>query len=166
MKTIHIKKGTDEQIKKTLCIAGDVVTFASKRELNRAIAQINRDSTLFLIELNEMYIQLFSEYRRAWFQMKSYRGMNYRTENAIRTQLDFVANRFDHLTSYEHSAFILFVDLKKICLFLQTAADELAAFYRTKNNTMPAHGIDIIKKRLVVLTAEIVAYRVTDCNTQ
>jgi hypothetical protein len=54
---------------------------------------------------------------------------------------------------------MVFVDLKKICHYLNVVAKELEAMHRLKNNTMPRHAVAIIGKRLIQLIEEINSYK-------
>jgi hypothetical protein len=159
MKTIQIRKDTIEQTKNMICVNGNHYKFTSKRALNKFIASINKDCTSWIIELNEIYIQVFTEYRRAWFIMRSYKGSNLRTESICLTHLQAVEDRFTHITNMRGGAFILFVDIKKICLFLSTCCNEIERLHFLKNNTMQRHQIKIINKRLCAITYEINNYK-------
>jgi hypothetical protein len=159
MKTITIRNDNFEQSKNMVCINGNYFTFSSKRKLNQFIARINYTTTLWLVELNEIYIQLFVEYRRAWFVMRSKKGHDMRAETVCHTHFDAVANRFMNITRTNAGAYMVFVDLKKICHYLNVVAKELEAMHRLKNNTMPRHAVAIIGKRLIQLIEEINSYK-------
>lgn len=160
MRTIKIRKDTIEQMKNIICINGDNYNFTSKRKLNHFLARVNNDTSYWLVELNELYISVFSEYRRAWFLMRSQNGKtNLRAESICLTHLQAVEDRFNHITSVASGTMIVFVNLKKICLFLSIAAAELETIHKNKNNTMQRHALRIINKRLTAITYEIANYK-------
>lgn len=159
MRHIQLKKDYSEQTKNVLLINGEFITFKSKRELNRFAAILNRKINDWLIELNELYISVFAEYRRAWFLMWTHRGYNMKADTVCHTHLNAVEDRFNHLTSRAQGGFVVFIDLKKICMFLTVCCNELEIVHQQKNNTMAKHSIIIANKRIAYLLNEINNYK-------
>jgi hypothetical protein len=141
------------------------VEYASKREMNYFIAATNRVLTKYLIELNETYISVFSEYRRTWFLMQNVKNgkivNQYDRERKIKSHLDCVADMFDRAGNTfagSSDAVYSFISLAKICGFLSEAINELSALHRKRNNTIQYHLMEITAEKLKKLESELMAY--------
>src|SRR6266567_9496658 len=104
------------------------VEYKSKRDMAAFLADTNRYLTQTMIELNEIYIQVFMEYRRTWFILqnsKSGKKVNlFDQERRIKSSLQAVDDMFERTgNTYTGTsdAVYSFVNLAKICGFMKDA---------------------------------------------
>lgn len=138
---------------------GSTIRFNTKKETAAAAVKINRFAQSVAIELNEIYIQLFAEYRRAWFGLRGYKMNFYRLEVSAANNFAAVADRFNHLTFSARAEFLIFTDLKKISMFLAAVAEDLIGWHSLKKNTISRLSVAVILERLGAITEKINGFK-------
>jgi hypothetical protein len=162
MKTIKFKISEEAQSNFIVLLGnGHRFTVKSKREYNRILAAMNRKCTGWMIESNEIFIDLLINYRRAWLLMRNNKsGYNYKAETICNTHLEAIDNRLNHLANRSGSdLYMYFIDMKKILLFGRVICTELIGFYEQKNNAVMVYGIKSIEKRIMIIQNEILNYK-------
>lgn len=103
-------------------------SFPSEKKVKKFLADTNRFLNLQLHELNQIYIQLFAEYRRLWFKLD---------ENDFEDRLRDVSKLFKKVTRYNHgenSNYFVFFDFIKLTRELTETAEKLQEFQFDDNN--------------------------------
>lgn len=76
-----------------ICLGnGKIINYTSVKAARADLAKINRQLNVWLCDMNEIYISIFTQYRRAWFyyydaQTKTNNSAN---ENKLKDCLDFI----------------------------------------------------------------------------
>jgi len=166
MKTINITKKRSVQTCREVCLGnGRRIQFKSTRVAAKFIADTNRYLTKCLVVLNETYIDLFGEYRRIWFitaNTNTGTRTNYRDkEAAIKKALDsadFMFNKFNATNWGSNDPFFAFIDLRKIALFLQDAADTLTQFHKDRDHTAQYYACQVLADRCLSVINKLDGY--------
>lgn len=158
MKTIYLKRIATQQTNYTILLGnGSRVNYTSKRAYLYAIAALQREMTRLFVELNEIYILLYTEYRRAWLVTHNHiTGLNYKTEYSVKNNLEAAVSKLDHIYfKKEHDSFILGIEIKKITMFLRIACQALEDFYNKKNAVINYYSVLTLNKRLLFILESI-----------
>lgn len=162
MKTIKFKVSDQAQSNFIVLLGnGHRFTVKSKREYNYILAAMNRKCTAWMIEANDIFIDLLVHYRRAWLLMRNNKtGYNYKAETIIYTHLEAIDNRLNHLANRSGcDMYMYFIDMKKVLLFGRVICTELIAFYKQKNNAVMVYGVMAVEKRIMIVQNEILNYK-------
>jgi len=164
MKTVHLKtiiqRGKSHEV---FLGNGTRNAFANKKEAKKFLADTNRFLTKKLIDLNEIYYRAFVEYRQIWFllyNVKQGKKTNYREdEKTIKAGLDAVEHFFDKIaSSFSSTDYTVFIDAKKICLYLSEVLKCLVELNKRRNNTVAYYTLENLLSRVTTLANEINGY--------
>jgi len=123
---------------------GRNVYFSNINQARAFLHQTNRFLNDTLFELNQLYTEVFAQYRLAWF----YLG---RPQQTISENLMTVEKKFDHLVRLSYSAnynFYAFLDLKMICQCLAAALLEMESLYRKRKFYVQLANLSITTRRI------------------
>lgn len=141
------------------------VTFASKRDMAAFLADTNRFLTSCMVELNEFYIAIFTQYRNMWFTM-----MNYKTgtavnmiqdERRLQKLIDDIMDQFNRCGNTAHgtaSGAWAFIHLQNICLMMGECLEMLREINKKRNNTYSYHSLETLNARIKTLEKTICNY--------
>ena len=123
------------------------VSFTNRKNALAFIAQTNRFLNEKTFELNKIYVDIFSEYRRIWFYFdsKNARLMNFEQ------QIGFLEKRFDLLidtSSYEDGNYNAFFHIRGIVYLLQEMLTQMQRVMAGKNNYAEKYNLGIYLRRL------------------
>jgi hypothetical protein len=141
------------------------VKFASKRDMAAFLADTNRFLTSSMVELNEFYISIFTQYRNMWFTM-----MNYKTgttvnmlqdERHLQKLIDDIMDQFNRCGNTAHgtaSGAWAFIHLQNICLMMGECLEMLIEINKKRNNTYTYHSLQTLSNRIKSLEKTICNY--------
>lgn len=139
--------------------------FASKRNVREFLADTNRFLTRSMVELNELYINVFIEYRRIWFTMMNFKsGTNVnliQQENGMQRKIVDIADQFSRAGNTYHgsaSGGWSFVHLQNICFMMKDINQEMIDLNKKRNNTIQYHTLEILNERISILENRICNY--------
>lgn len=165
MRTVHLSKITPTDKGHNIALGnGTRTSFANKKDAKKFLADTNRFLTHRLIELNEIYSNAFVQYRQLWFTLSnSRRGTrtSYKEdEKTIKAGLDTVHHFFDRISGagYGFDDYMVFVDCRKICLFLSEVLKCLVHLNKKRNNTVQYYSLENMLTRCVQISEEISNY--------
>jgi len=119
------------------------VSFSSEKKAKKFIADTNRFLNLQLQELNQVYIQLFAEYRRLWFIIDF--------EENIEDSFHDINKYFKKLTKHGHSEnsnIYVFLDFIRISNEIKTVTEKLITFLKDTNNYSGANILSSLPLRV------------------
>lgn len=141
---------------------GSRTVFGNKKEAKKFLADASRFMTKKLVDLNEIYSRVFVEYRQLWFLLSNHKGTktNYlQEERAIKDGLDTVNHFFDKVANNRgFSDYTVFIDARKICLFLSETIKALVYLNKRRNNTVTYYSLENLLTRCTELATEINNY--------
>lgn len=160
MRTIQVRKRAQEQISKGVLLGNGVrKQFASKREAGYFLAETNRFLTESLVIINQVYTDLYVQYRQMWLA-----GTEWRESDIIfktKTCLSGACEVIDKYASFLKSAgdpYFSFIDLKKACFFCSEAAAVMEAYNEKRNFTPQKYQCRILKKRCMIIQKTLNEY--------
>ena len=166
MKTVHLTKINSKQRSQHEVFLGNGArnSFANKKDAKKFLTDTSRFMTRKLVDLNEIYTRTFCEYRQLWFLLSNHVGKktNYlQQERAIKAGIDTVGDFFDKIASNRGwNDYYIFIDAKKICLFLTETLTALIYLNKKRNNTVTYYSLENLHSRCVELSNEINEYGV------
>lgn len=166
MKHIQLKNNTSKQNTIEICLGnGKRLQFTSKRNANAYIAETNRYLTKCMVILNTTYSCLFAEYRDFWLVASNTTGgtrTNYTSIcSKIKSNLDAAGDVFEKFNTLYKSAtdpFFSFIDLRKVCIFLSEAAEQLTAIHKKRNHTANYYNCMVLCDRCKMVNDNLINY--------
>jgi len=141
------------------------VRFASKRHIREFLAETNRFLTRSMVELNELYITIFSEYRRIWFTLMNFKNginVNYSAdERELSKIINDIADQFNRAGNTYHgtaSGAWSFIHLQNVCFMMKAASGIMIELNKKRNNTIQYHTLEVLVERITVLETRIINY--------
>jgi len=133
---------------------GITVYFTNINNAKQFLAKTNRFLNDRMFELNQLLIDVFREYRLAWFHLK-------KESELISHSLITSESIFNRLVKLNYSAnynMYTFIDLKKIVNLLLQSIDEMRIMYRRKKYYVQLAYLGVIEKRLKQLDKAVAEY--------
>lgn len=109
---------------------GLTLTFTTNKDLSFAMAEINRRLNLILFDLNEMFIECFSEYRRLWFYLPPHTLMS--EESKIIELNEMLQTRFRIVTERSGWTNGNAFSFKELYLIIDYLLEELNLFVKLR----------------------------------
>lgn len=140
------------------------VRFASKRHLREFLAETNRYLTAAMVELSEIYCQLFTHSRQTWFILMNFKSgtrvNNIDIDRELQKLTFEIMDQFNRVGNTFHgsSGAWAFIHLNKICTMLDSMLTLLIQVNKKRNNTLIYHSLQVQQKRLKVLATELLYY--------
>jgi len=155
------KSAIHTKLRKHSVYLGNGVTryFADRKKADRFLSETNRFLNEKIFEVNMLYVDVFSEYRRVWFVIMGKRD-ELCAESMV-AQLHQVERTFNLMinragfTNGNHFVFKYFIDILNI---LTSICESIAGIYRSKKNYPDAHHIAVIEKRIDGVRKQIEGY--------
>jgi hypothetical protein len=133
--------------------------FVSKKDAARFLAETNRFLLQRVVELNEIYIRAYSEYRRAWFVIQHFKEPGRKhyivVQEKIKWNLEAAADQFDRVFSHRSDNAFSFISALKICMFIKEASDQIAGINKARNITYNTHVCERLALDVVRVSEEI-----------
>lgn len=136
----------------------------SKRAAKKFLAETNRFLTAQMVELNEIYMFAFTQYRLAYFIFRNEKNghkTNYsHIERQVKYHLQTVEELFDRTFTVvgENKNAWSFINTFKICFALSEAIKALAEINRSRNNTVVYYMINNYLDRIRSLEEKAQAF--------
>jgi hypothetical protein len=161
MKKIKIKNLHDgdksshytERKKHTVFLGNNVTVYFSDRKKAEAfLVETNKFLNLKLFELNALYIDLFIEYRKAWFYFFNIydRNMHVNGSNLVIREIETIEKKMTLMVARSHfgnGSSIVWQGFKIILESMDNIAGSLIELYKTKKHYAEAHQIRVIEER-------------------
>lgn len=167
MKNITLSKNFDNTTEFYVCLGnGKKMLFHNKRKATAFVADTNRFLTKCLVILNTTYANLFDEYRSFWLVASNSKGGNTRSNYTaiaaeVKHNLDAAGEQFEKFNLHYKSGadpYFSFIDLKKICWFLTTAADALTKIHKKRNHTANYYNCMVLAERCQLIEEKLLHY--------
>jgi len=131
-------------------------TFSNRKHLTKFLAETNEFLKTKLFELNKIYIEVFTEYRKMWFYFDN-------------EQREIIAMRFDEDLQFINKSFTLIIDrsgwengnwmvfkhLGNIITMFEGILREMIDVQRTKSNYVEKRNLEVVASRLEYLKKTI-----------
>jgi len=142
-----------------------IVRFASKRHTREFLAETNRFLTRSMVELNELYITVFTEYRHIWFTLMNVKNgvpVNLASdEREMQKIINDVADQLNRAGNTYHgtaSGAWAFVHLQNACFMLKELNGLIIALNKKRNNTVQYHVLEVLQERISIIENRLVNY--------
>lgn len=139
--------------------------FASKRHVRYFLADTNRFLNAAMIELNEYYIRLFSEYRNIWFTMMNFKNGSMVNQADKERQLSKLVmdimdqfNRAGNSFTGSANAGWAFIHLQNICLMQKEMLQLLIDLNKKRNNTYTYQSLHTLTRHITDVEKRICTY--------
>lgn len=123
------------------------VSFTNRKNALAFIAQTNRFLNEKTFELNKIYVDVFSEYRRIWFYFDSKNAHRVNFEQ----QIGFLEKRFDLLidtSRYTNGNYNAFFHMRGIVDLIKEMLTQMQQVMAGKNNYAEKYNLSIYVRRL------------------
>lgn len=141
------------------------VRFASKRNIREFLADTNRFLNRVIIELNELYITLFAEYRRIWLTLMNFKSGNItnlaQEEREMQKNINDIADQFSRVGNSAHgtsSGAWSFIHLQNVCFMMNAVITQIVKISKARNNTAQYHSLEILIERITILANRLGNY--------
>ena len=111
--------------------------------------------TFKLFELNEIYIELFSHYRRAWFYIDNTQDKNIMTETRT---IDYSFKLCFERSDWESGSFYVFNWIRCICDSLQSIIKIIDSMQIKRGNYAEIRIMKTVSKRIELIMNEVFSY--------
>jgi hypothetical protein len=134
--------------------------FTDKKQAERFLAETNRFLNEKIFEINQLYIDMFGEYRRAWFSFSGQRNeamiqMNMVAHlNQIERTMDLIISRCG-FTNGNHFVFKHLTDVLKI---MGSLCRQIADLRHAKKQYSESHQVKVIVRRIEVAVKDVEEY--------
>lgn len=170
MKSINITNLAKDEHRKHYYVfigSGRKFKFKSKRDGRRFLAETNRFLTSCVVAINDIYINVFREYRYCWFMCLNINGGTRNNflmeEQTIRNNLHAVEEIFIRsLNTENRDAFMIFINLNKLCMYLSESAALMIMLNKRRNNTIAYHNLNAYKQRAIDIQLQLKEYGTGD----
>lgn len=139
--------------------------FASKRNVREFLAETNRFLNRTMVELNELYIVIFTEYRRIWFTLMNFKnGVNVnlsQQERDMQKIIGDIADQFNRAGNTYHgtaSGGWSFVHLQNATFMMKEITKQMIDLNKRRNNTIQYHTLEVLEERISLLESRLVNY--------
>lgn len=145
---------------------GIVKKFSNKAQAQRFLNEVSKYLTYKLHECNELYISVFSYYRRAWFYFDHNKHTNnklglYDKDKFCEDTLQHLAQSFNILyrrANWANGNHFVFVHFNNITNGLQCVVQALQILYENKSNAAVSYELQILKTKIVYCQRTIDMY--------
>lgn len=144
--------------------------FRNKKEALAFLAEVSRLLTYKLHETNELYISLFTYYRRAWFYFDHNPGAGrhayadwYKMERICRNNIETIENMFDVIYRRhqgENGNYFVFNNFYTIFDAMQKVIANLYALYEPKGMAGVLYELEILNKKVAYCRRTIENYTI------
>lgn len=125
--------------------------FSSIRDLRAFLAETSRFLNIKVYELNEIFIEVLSNYRRAWFYL------NPQEDQKIKNSIQGIERAFNSIIS-RHKDYYVFLDFSNICRLLIEILIILISIKKKRNNHLDTHLLHTVISRITFIEGKIKGY--------
>lgn len=134
-------------------------TFSNRKHLTKFLAETNEFLKTKLFELNKIYIEVFTEYRKMWFYFDS----KERAIISLRFDEDItvINKKFDLIIErggWENGNSFVFIHLNNIVKMFEKVLSDMIEVQRVKSNYVEKRNLEVIASRLGWIKQSIDGY--------
>jgi len=162
MKSIQLKQYTHVKgIYKVSIGNGIHRDFKNKKSCLKFLVNCNRYLTIKLVEVNSIFVNLFTHYRRNWFYFDHNKNPGFELFEADRRckkNLESISNVFDIMVErshYQNGNHFVFAHFKMILRDMKQVITLLQVLMKSKSNTVDFHELHIIYLTITKVEKEI-----------
>lgn len=139
---------------------GVSVYFTDLKAAKSFLVKTNQFLNQKLFELNSLYIDLFTEYRKAWFYFFNVydRKLHRNSENFVLIEIQTIEKKMTLMVArahFDNGSTIVFQGFRIILSSMETITETLIDLYKAKKHYAEAHQIRAIQSRIEILKAQI-----------
>jgi len=159
-KSNHITKQRKHQV-----FLGNNVTvyFSDMKKAKAFLTVTNYFLNRKLFEINALYIDIFTEYRKAWFYSSGEydRQMHFINDNFVFRDIEIIDRKFSLMVSrshFENGSSIVWHGMYIIIECCESTIGKLTDLYKAKKHYAEAHQLNVIAERLGILKLQLDEY--------
>jgi len=130
-------------------------SFSSEKKVKKFLAETNRFLNAQMQELNQVYIQLFAEYRQLWFVI----DLDF--EKNIEESLREISKLFNKLYRFNHGAnsnFFVYLHFIQLTTELHNVVVKLTDYQKAYDNFIEANRLSTLTLRLNNISSALTYY--------
>lgn len=122
-------------------------SFSNEKKAKQLLTNVNKALNFALVDLNIIYIELFNEWRRAWFSLP----------DQIENSFTIISKNFRLSVSnnYENGNFYPFLHINSICMEALGVCGKLKEYYINNKEYISANIIKSLEKRINFIISQI-----------